>query len=39
MDNMEHRKAILSENLIRLVKSNGSTELEAVRLCGHNPLT
>ena len=37
MDNMEHRKAILSENLIRFVKANGWTEMEAARRGGFNP--
>ncbi len=39
MDNMEHRKAILSENLIRFVKANGWTEMEAARRGGFNPQT
>ena len=39
MDSMEHRKEILSENLIRFVRVNDWTEMEAARQGNFNPQT
>ena len=39
MENMEHRKEILSGNLIRFVRVNGWTEMEAARRGNFNPQT